>query len=120
MKTIHNITKIDIWFLNQIQELVDLEKNISKYNIDNVTKELIFEAKKKGYADRQIAYLIGCLESQVHEKRIDYGINRVFKLVDTCAAEFEAKTPYYYSTFEENLDTNGDFKSDNDACSSKV
>ena len=118
LKTIHNITKIDIWFLNQIQELVDLEKNISKYNIDNVTKELIFEAKKKGYADRQIAYLIGCLESQVHKKRIDYGINRVFKLVDTCAAEFEAKTPYYYSTFEENLDTNGDLKRDNDACSS--
>ena len=119
LKTIYNITKIDIWFLNQIQELVDLEKNISTYNIDNVEKELLFEAKKKGYADRQIAYLLGCLESQVHKKRIDYGINRVFKLVDTCAAEFEAKTPYYYSTFEENLDVNDNLKSDNDAFASK-
>lgn len=99
-KTIHKLTKIDPWFLNQIEELVMLEKEIQKNTIDNITKDLLFTAKKKGYADRQIAHLLKCLESEVHKKRIDYNIQRVFKVVDTCAAEFEAKTPYYYSTFE--------------------
>ena len=56
-------------------------------------------AKEQGYADRQIAYLVNCKESEVYNKRIEMGIRRVYKLVDTCAAEFEAKTPYYYSTF---------------------
>jgi len=64
-------------------------------------KELMYEAKQKGYADRQIAHLLRCLESEVHNKRVnEFNLNRVYKLVDTCAAEFEAKTPYYYSTFE--------------------
>ncbi|MCR6641769.1 MAG: carbamoyl-phosphate synthase large subunit [Sporocytophaga sp.] len=99
-KTIHKLTKIDPWFLNQIEELVVLEKEIQKHTIDNISKDLLFTAKKKGYADRQIAHLLKCLESEVHKKRIDYNIQRVFKVVDTCAAEFEAKTPYYYSTFE--------------------
>ncbi len=99
-KTIHKLTKIDPWFLNQIEELVVLEKEIQKYSIDNISKDLLFTAKKKGYADRQIAHLLKCLESEVHKKRTDYNIQRVFKVVDTCAAEFEAKTPYYYSTFE--------------------
>ncbi len=99
-KTIHKLTKIDPWFLNQIEELVVLEKEIQKYTIDNISKDLLFTAKKKGYADRQIAHLLKCLESEVHKKRTDYNIQRVFKVVDTCAAEFEAKTPYYYSTFE--------------------
>jgi len=61
---------------------------------------LMRQAKEKGYADRQIAHLLGCMESEVHKKRREMGINRVYKLVDTCAAEFEAKTPYYYSTFD--------------------
>jgi carbamoyl-phosphate synthase large subunit len=56
-----------------------------------------------GFADRQIAHMLGCLESVVHKKRQSLNINRVYKLVDTCAAEFEAKTPYYYSTFEESM-----------------
>jgi carbamoyl-phosphate synthase large subunit len=99
-KTIHKLTKIDPWFLNQIEELVVLEKEIQKHTIDNISKDLLFTAKKKGYADRQIAHLLKCLESEVHKKRTDYNIQRVFKVVDTCAAEFEAKTPYYYSTFE--------------------
>ncbi|WP_045468184.1 carbamoyl-phosphate synthase large subunit [Sporocytophaga myxococcoides] len=99
-KTIHKLTKIDPWFLNQIEELVVLEKEIQKHTIDNISKDLLFTAKKKGYADRQIAHLLRCLESEVHKKRTDYNIQRVFKVVDTCAAEFEAKTPYYYSTFE--------------------
>jgi len=98
--TIKKLTKIDSWFLNQIEELVEFEKEIEKNTLDTLSKDLMLEAKQKGYADRQIAHLLRCLESQVHSKRKDLNINRVYKLVDTCAAEFEAKTPYYYSTFE--------------------
>lgn len=99
-KTIVEKTKIDIWFLKQIEDLIKLERKIDKFHIGNLPKDLLFEAKQKGYADRQIAHLVRCLESEVYKKRTEQGINRVFKLVDTCAAEFEAKTPYYYSTFE--------------------
>jgi len=100
LKKIHDITKIDMWFLKQYEELYQLEVEISKYNIDTISKELLLEAKQKGFADRQIAHMLRCLESQVYNKRNDLGIKRVYKLVDTCAAEFEAQTPYYYSTFE--------------------
>ena len=99
-KTIVDKTKIDIWFLKQIEDLIKLERKIEKFHLGNLPKELLFEAKQKGYADRQIAHLVRCLESEVYTKRTEFGINRVYKLVDTCAAEFEAKTPYYYSTFE--------------------
>src|SRR5439155_10402920 len=87
--------------LRQIEELITLEKEISTYTIDDIPRELLMEAKKKGYADRQIAHLLRCLESHVFNKRKELDIKRVYKLVDTCAAEFEAKTPYYYSTFDE-------------------
>lgn len=99
-KTIMEKTKIDIWFLKQIEDLIKLERRIEKYHLENIPKELMFEAKQKGYADRQVAHLLRCLESEVYNKRTEMGINRVYKLVDTCAAEFEAQTPYYYSTFE--------------------
>ncbi|MFM9056890.1 MAG: carbamoyl-phosphate synthase large subunit, partial [Bacteroidota bacterium] len=95
--TIRKLTRIDPWFLNQIEELVELEKEIEKHNLDTLPRELLLEAKQKGYADRQVAHLLRCLESQVYAKRTEFAINRVYKLVDTCAAEFEAKTPYYYS-----------------------
>jgi len=101
IKTIQKLTKIDIWFLQQIEEMIALENEISKQQLKSISKELFYEAKQKGYADRQIAHLLGCLESEVYSKRAELGIKRVFKLVDTCAAEFEAKTPYYYSTFED-------------------
>lgn len=100
IKTIQKLTKIDSWFLEQIEELIALENEISKHNLTNLNKDLLLEAKQKGYADRQIAHLLRCLESEVYKKRTELGINRTYKLVDTCAAEFEAKTPYYYSTFE--------------------
>ncbi|MEY4486401.1 MAG: hypothetical protein RL440_932 [Bacteroidota bacterium] len=99
-KTIVEKTKIDIWFLKQIEDLIKLERRIEKFHLENIPQELLFEAKQKGYADRQVAHLLRCLESEVYQKRKELGINRVYKLVDTCAAEFEAKTPYYYSTFE--------------------
>jgi len=100
MKTIQKLTKIDKWFLGQIEELIEVEKEIEKFEIGTIPLPLMRQAKEKGYADRQIAHLLGCLESEVHKKRREMGINRVYKLVDTCAAEFEAKTPYYYSTFD--------------------
>lgn len=99
-KTIFEKTKIDHWFLRQIEDLIHTERRIEKFHIDNVPFDLMLEAKQKGYADRQIAHLLRCLESEVHKKRTEMGINRVFKQVDTCAAEFDAKTPYFYSTFE--------------------
>lgn len=99
LATIHNLTKIDKWFLVQIEELLFLEREIEKYTLDTIPKDLLRTAKQKGYADRQLGHLLGSLESQVYTKRKELGINRVYKMVDTCAAEFEAKTPYYYSTF---------------------
>ncbi|MEM9023583.1 MAG: carbamoyl-phosphate synthase large subunit, partial [Bacteroidota bacterium] len=100
-KTIYEATRIDPWFLHQFEELISLEKEIEKHSLESVPKTLLFDAKQRGYADRQIAHLLRCLESQVHKKRTEMGIKRAYKLVDTCAAEFGAQTPYYYSTFEE-------------------
>ncbi|WP_281847158.1 carbamoyl-phosphate synthase large subunit [Olleya namhaensis] len=105
LSRIHEITKIDMWFLRQYEELHQLQKEISTFTIDTIDRELLLEAKQKGYGDRQIAHMLSCLESQVYNKRDTLGINRVYKLVDTCAAEFEAKTPYYYSTFENDVET---------------
>ncbi len=99
-KTIQKLTKIDNWFLYQIEELVLIEKEIAKYQISNLPKPLLLTAKQKGFSDRQIAHILGCVESQVNKVRNEQGIKRVYKVVDTCAAEFEAKTAYYYSTFE--------------------
>ena len=104
LSRIHEITKIDMWFLKQYEELYALEKEISTYKVETLPKELLLEAKQKGFADRQIAHMMSCLESQVHSLRDVMNINRVFKLVDTCAAEFKAKTPYYYSTFEAEIE----------------
>jgi carbamoyl-phosphate synthase large subunit len=100
-KRIFEKTKIDIWFLKQIEELIKLERKIETFTIDTIQKDLLFEAKQKGYADRQIAHLLKCLESEVYSKRNELGVKRVYKVVDTCAAEFEAHTPYFYSTFDE-------------------
>ena len=101
LSTIHKLTKIDKWFLNQIEELVLLEKEIEKFTLDTIPVDLLRTAKEKGYADRQLGHLLKCLESQVYNKRKELGVSRVYKMVDTCAAEFEAQTPYYYSTFDE-------------------
>ena len=116
LKRIHEITKIDMWFLKQYEELFYLEQEISKFSIETIEYALLLEAKQKGFADRQVAHMLKCLESEVYSKRIEYGIERVYKLVDTCAAEFEAKTPYYYSTFEAKLKLkNGDVFSENES-----
>ncbi|RRB04445.1 carbamoyl-phosphate synthase large subunit [Larkinella rosea] len=98
-KTIQNLTKIDKWFLFQIEELVELEREIMQFDLEDISPALILKAKQKGYADRQLAHLLGVKESKIYNFRQEHNIRRVFKCVDTCAAEFEARTPYYYSTF---------------------
>jgi len=103
LNRIHELTSIDMWFLRQYEELYLLEKEITSYDINSITKSLLLESKQKGFADRQIAHMLKCMESEVYKKRNTLGIKRVYKLVDTCAAEFSAKTPYYYSTFEEEM-----------------
>ena len=105
LSRIHEITKIDMWYLKQYEELYELEKEIGNYTVETLPKALLLEAKQKGFADRQIAHMLDCWESEVHAKRMALDIRRVYKLVDTCAAEFRAVTPYYYSTFEEEIET---------------
>ena len=102
LESIRKVTKIDKWFLSQIQELVHLETELKRYSLNNIPKDFFFTLKQKGFSDIQIAYLLGNVtEDEVYDRRKSLGIKRVYKMVDTCAAEFSAKTPYYYSTFEE-------------------
>ena len=102
LESIRKVTKIDKWFLAQIQDLVHLEVELKRYSLNNIPKDFFFTLKQKGFSDIQIAYLLGNVtEDEVYERRKSLGIRRVYKMVDTCAAEFAAQTPYYYSTFEE-------------------
>jgi len=102
VKSISQATGIDRWFIYQIQQICVLEKEIAKYSLDTIPEDLLKEAKKNGFGDAQIANILhgDCTDEQVYEKRKALGITRVYKMVDTCSAEFEAKTPYFYSTFE--------------------
>src|SRR6476469_3689503 len=103
IKTIVEATLIDRWFIYQIQEIVRIEKELIQHTLDSLPEELLKEAKQNGFGDEQIARILidRCTDEQVYEKRKALGITRVYKMVDTCSAEFEAKTPYFYSTFEE-------------------
>lgn len=98
--SIQKATRIDRWFLMQINELVLLEGMIKRFDIHNLPKDLLAQAKEKGFSDAQIAWVLKCTEDEVYEYRTSLGIRRVYKMVDTCAAEFAAQTPYFYSTFE--------------------
>jgi carbamoyl-phosphate synthase large subunit len=102
VKSIAQATGIDRWFLYQIQQICQIEKEIANYSLDTIPTALLKEAKKNGFSDIQIVKILKntCTEDEVYEKRKALGITRVYKMVDTCAAEFEAKTPYFYSSFE--------------------
>ena len=102
VRSIAAATGIDNWFLYQIRIICDIEKELMKHSIDSLPTEILKEAKKHGFSDMQIAKLLqgNTNDDAVYEKRKALGITRVYKMVDTCAAEFEAKTPYFYSTFE--------------------
>lgn len=101
LKTIQDTTRIDPWFLHQIMDLVDTEKQLRKMALADLTAADMQRLKEKGYSDAQLAVLTNSTEDEVYQYRTEkLGIRRVYKLVDTCAAEFEALTPYYYSSFE--------------------
>jgi carbamoyl-phosphate synthase large subunit len=101
VESIRKATKIDRWFLNQIFELVGLENELRRYSLNNIPRDFLFNLKQKGFSDTQIAYILGNVtEEDVYQRRKALGMHRVYKMVDTCAAEFQAKTPYFYSTYE--------------------
>lgn len=101
VKHIHQMTYIDKWFLNQINDIVTMEKQLMEHDLDTIPKELLSDAKRMGFSDMQLVHLFGnCEEHEVYEKRKALGITRTYKMVDTCSAEFEAITPYFYSTFD--------------------
>jgi carbamoyl-phosphate synthase large subunit len=101
VESIRKATKIDRWFLNQIFELVGLDTELRRYSLNNIPREFLFNLKQKGFSDAQIAYILGNVtEEDVYQRRKALGMHRVYKMVDTCAAEFQAKTPYFYSTYE--------------------
>lgn len=102
VKSICEATRIDRWFIYQIREIVNIENKIAKYNSETLPDELLIEAKHNGFSDEQICRIMkdGSTDEEIYERRKKMGLTRVYKMVDTCAAEFEAKTPYFYSSFE--------------------
>jgi carbamoyl-phosphate synthase large subunit len=102
VKRICQSTGIDRWFIYQIQKICDCEKEIAKHDLESLPEELLRQSKSLGFSDEQIVRIMkdGSEEEDVYQKRVTLGIKRVYKMVDTCSAEFEAKTPYFYSTFE--------------------
>jgi len=103
---VHNLTKIDLWFLIQIKEIVDLELWLDTQKLDNLDKTVLFKLKQKGFSDRRLAYLLQTTDTEVRNKRRALGIRPVYKRVDTCAAEFSTNTAYMYSTYEEECESN--------------
>ena len=100
VEEIFNYTKIDPWFLNNIKDFVEFEKDFKNMGLDDLDYEKLLQSKKLGYSDVQLAYLCNSTDNDIRKLRKKLGIKAVFKTVDTCAAEFEASTPYYYSTYE--------------------
>jgi len=101
LKTVHKLTLIDMWYLKQIKRLVTYEEGLMKYNVpEDIPREMFMELKQVGYSDAQLAWLMRIDEKDVTKQRKALDIRRTYKMVDTCAAEFEAKTPYFYSTFD--------------------
>ena len=98
---IAELTKIDPWFLGQIEEIVDLEGRLRGFDLAGAPAGLLRRAKRFGFSDRQLAHLLGATEGEVRSRRRSEGIEAVFKRIDTCAAEFAAETPYLYSTYED-------------------
>lgn len=99
LNSIHEITQIDMWYLKQLGDLYETEKKLKNYTLKTLEKGILLEAKQKGFADRQIAHIVGCLESEIYKKRQALDIKRIFKRIDTCSEAFELAAPYYYSTF---------------------
>src|SRR5690349_18521186 len=101
LEEVHRLTHIDPWFLDQIQEIVELEMELDDTKLEAVSREKFLFLKRKGFSDRRLAYLFNTTEKLVRQKRHSFGIRPVYKRVDTCAAEFATRTAYMYSTYEE-------------------
>ncbi|HVL34226.1 MAG TPA: carbamoyl-phosphate synthase large subunit [Burkholderiales bacterium] len=101
LEEVHRLTGIDPWFLDQIREIVELEMELDDRRLEDIDRERLLFLKRKGFSDRRLAYLFNTREQEVRRKRHALGIRPVYKRVDTCAAEFAAKTAYLYSTYEE-------------------
>lgn len=100
-KTVHRLTKIDPWYINQIKKLLTVEQELLRFNVaEDIPRQFFLELKQMGYSDAQIAWLLRIKEQEVTAQRKKLEIRRTYKMVDTCAAEFEAQTPYFYSTFD--------------------
>ena len=101
-KTVQKMTGIDSWFIHEIKKLVKMEDQLQRFNVaEDIPRDFFVELKKNGYSDAQIAWLLRISEQEVTRQRKKLGIRRVYKMVDTCAAEFESKTNYFYSTFDD-------------------
>ncbi len=101
-KTLHKMTHIDPWFIRQIKTLVQMEERLLRYNVaEDIPADFMRELKQAGYSDAQIAWVLRIREEEVTRYRKKIGLRRTYKVVDTCAAEFDAQTPYFYSTFED-------------------
>ncbi|HBB34456.1 MAG TPA: carbamoyl phosphate synthase large subunit, partial [Cyanobacteria bacterium UBA9273] len=101
VEEVYELTSIDPWFLHKFEELLETEKFLKRTSLSKLTKEQLWDIKRQGFSDRQIAFASKTTEDQVRAYRKQLGVIPVYKVVDTCAAEFEALTPYYYSTYEE-------------------
>lgn len=99
IEEVHNLTHIDLWFLDQLKQIVELEEQLTKTPFNQLTPELLRKAKEYGFSDAQLGYIFKKDWEVIHAKREDWGIKTVYRLVDTCAGEFEAQTPYYYSSY---------------------
>lgn len=100
VEEIHELSYIDKWFLSQLRELIDVEQFLMTRSLDQLTKDDLYEVKRSGFSDRQIAYATSSSETDVRSKRLSLGVIPAYKRVDTCAAEFEANTPYMYSSYD--------------------
>ena len=98
---VHQMTDIDMWFLVQIKELIDIEKRVAQVKLEDITKEEMLFVKKKGFSDKRLASVLGVKEADVRRRRHALDVHPVYKRVDTCAAEFETRTAYMYSTYQD-------------------
>ena len=101
VEDLHDLTRIDPWFLTQLQQIVALQTEVSRQDLTTINRELLRRAKRNGFSDIRLAELLDCTESELREKRKTLGVIPVYKRVDTCGAEFESHTPYLYSTYED-------------------
>ncbi len=108
LEEVARISKIDIWFIDQIKQILEFEAELEGLSLNQLTSSRLYQAKQLGFSDREISRLTGTTEAEVRQYRKKLGVRAVFKCVDTCAGEFEAYTPYYYSTYEQETEVKAD------------